>query len=65
MPSFDVFTDGLRKFLEKEADSGHGVDAGYGMGRTDYWVTIDGIEYFIEVKKSNAQLKKEGMPPHA
>ncbi len=47
------FAELLRTFLEEEKDEGTHVDRGGGMGQVDYWVKVNGVEYFITVKKSN------------
>jgi hypothetical protein len=51
----------IRGFLENVKDQGTSMDSGTDGTCGDLWVTIQGIEYFITVKKSNAQLAKEGM----
>jgi len=35
------------------------VDSGIGVHGMDLWATIDGREYFIEIKASNHQMIKE------
>lgn len=50
----------IRSFLSSVKDEGTGIDSGGGDGTGDLWVTVQGIEYFITVRKSNNQLKKEG-----
>lgn len=56
----------IRGFLENVKDQGSSMDSGSDGTCGDLWVTIQGIEYLITVKKSNAQLAKEGKlpPPH-
>jgi len=57
----------MRRFLESVKDQGTHIDSGGGDGTGDLWVTVQGVEYFITVRKSNNQLSKEGkeMPPMA
>jgi hypothetical protein len=54
----------IRTFLDSVKDQGTEIDSGTDGVCGDLWVTIQGIEYIISVKKSNAQLAKEGkLPP--
>lgn len=39
--------------------SGDNVDSGIGNDGADFWVTINGIEYFITATRSKKQRKKE------
>lgn len=57
----------IRGFLETVKDEGTSIDSGTDGTSGDLWVTIQGIEYFITMRKSNAQLAKEGklLPPAA
>lgn len=52
----------IRGFLASIKDQGTAIDSGGGDGTGDLWVTIDGVEYFISVRKSNKQLHREGRP---
>ncbi len=48
----------LRDMLEAKKDDGTHIDTGGGDGTGDLWVTVGGIEYFVSVRLSNAQLAK-------
>ena len=50
----------IRDFLEGVKDQGTSMDSGTDGTCGDLWVTIQGVEYLITVKKSNAQLVREG-----
>ena len=52
----------IMKFLETIKDADTEIDTGSGMEESDLWVKIGGIEWYITIKKSNAQKKKEGIP---
>jgi hypothetical protein len=39
--------------------SGSTVDRGIGVASADFWVTIDGVEYFVTVRRSNNQIAKD------
>ena len=45
-------------------DEGTAIDSGSGDGCADLWVTVQGVEYFISIRKSNNQLAREGKPDH-
>lgn len=49
----------VRDALQTIADSGTDVDSGSGLGSVDFWFTMNGREYYIEVKPSNAQRAKD------
>jgi len=49
----------IMTFLEGVKDQGTEIDTGSGMDESDLWVKIGGIEWFITIKKSNAQKAKE------
>lgn len=50
----------LRDFLESAvADADTSVDTGAGLGSFDIWATVDGQEFYINVKKSGNQIAKE------
>lgn len=51
--------DELIELLSTVRDEGTSCDTGGGMGQADLWVKVQGVEYFITVKKSNSQIKKE------
>lgn len=51
--------DKVRAALETVKDEGTEIDSGSGMGSVDFWVTIDGREYFVEIKPSKKQLARD------
>lgn len=53
----------IRAFLGSVKDEGTEIDSGSGDGCADLWVTVQGVEYFISVRKSNKQLVREGKLP--
>lgn len=58
----DVYTirDELRSMIQSAmADEGSAVDSESGNGEGDLWFTVDGIEYYLTVRKSNAQIARE------
>lgn len=55
-----VLASEVKRFLMSVADHGTGVDSGGGDGLADLWVTVDGIEYYLTIRKSNGQLTREG-----
>lgn len=44
----------IRALRDDERD-----DRGYGDGYMDVWVKIAGVEYFVTIRRSNNQLKKD------
>lgn len=50
----------IMTFLENIKDQGTHIDSGTDGVCGDLWVKIQGIEYFINIRKSNAQIAKEG-----
>lgn len=52
----------VRTFLRSIADEGTEIDSGGGDGTGDLWVTVQGVEYFVSIRKSNRQLLREGKP---
>lgn len=50
----------IRAFLMSVKDEGTGIDSGGGDGDADLWVKVQGVEYYINIRKSNTQLLKEG-----
>lgn len=52
----------IRNFLKSLKDAGTSVDSGGGDGSADLWVTSDGIEYFISIRRSNRQIARDGKP---
>lgn len=55
----------LRQFLSTIKDVDTSIDSGGSDGAGDLWVTVQGVEYFITIRKSNKQLIQEGklLPP--
>lgn len=51
--------DEISELLNSVRDHGTSSDTGGGMAQADLWVTVQGIEYFITVKKSNNQKHRE------
>lgn len=51
----------LKRVLAALADHGTSMDSGTSARSADLWITIGGIEYFINVRPSNNQLIKEGV----
>lgn len=49
----------VRDALQTIADPGTDVDSGSGLGSVDFWFMMNGREYYIEVKPSNAQRAKD------
>lgn len=50
-------------FLDTIKDVGTGIDSGTDGQSGDLWVTVQGIEYFITIRKSNKQLAEECESP--
>ena len=57
---FSIATE-LRTLLATIKDEGTTIDSGSGDGHADLWVTVDGVEYHIAVRRSNLQLKRQGV----
>jgi hypothetical protein len=55
----------IRGFLASVKDQGTEIDSGMDATSGDLWVTIQGVEFFITIRRSNKQLKKDGklLPP--
>lgn len=51
--------DEISELLNSVRDHGISSDTGGGMGQADLWVTVQGVEYFITIRKSNNQLRRE------
>ena len=49
----------LKALLDAIKDAGTEIDTGTGNGNADLWVMVDGIEFYINVRRSNRQLKLE------
>ena len=52
----------LREMLKSIIDHGTEIDSGGGDGMADLWAKVQGIEYYMTVRRSNAQLMKDGKP---
>lgn len=52
----------IRSFLNSVRDEGTSIDSGGSDGTGDLWVMVQGIEYFVSIRKSNYQLIAEGKP---
>ena len=66
-PGWDMGPMGLateiKNFLKSAKDEGTSVDSGTGDGDADLWVTVQGVEYYINIRRSNNQLVKDGVLP--
>jgi len=51
--------DEIREALKTICDHGTGIDTGGGMEGADLWVHVQGIEYYIQIRKSTAQILKD------
>lgn len=49
----------IRSFLQSVKDHGTEIDSGSGNGNADLWVTVQGVEYYINVRPSNAQTARD------
>ena len=45
----------LRNLLKPVVDENTSIDSGGGDGMADLWATIDGVEYYIAIKRSAKQ----------
>jgi hypothetical protein len=52
----------IRTFLQSIKDQDTQIDSGTDGASGDLWVTIQGVEWFISIRRSNNQLAKEGKP---
>ena len=50
----------IKGFLQSVKDEGTEIDSGTNGITGDLWVTVQGVEYFISIAKSAAQMAKEG-----
>jgi len=50
----------IREFLQTIVDTDTHIDSGTGDGNADLWATIQGVEFYINIRKSNSQLLSEG-----
>ena len=59
-----LLAEEISSFLESIKDEGTGIDSGTDGNSGDLWLTVQGVEYWINIRKSNNQLVKEGkLPP--
>lgn len=49
----------FRNALDSIKDPGTELDSGSGLGSADFWVTMGGREYYVEIKPSNLQKAKD------
>ena len=49
----------LRDLLKPVTDEGTSIDSGAGAGSADLWVTVGGVEYFLTIRRSNNQLRRD------
>jgi hypothetical protein len=54
------FAEEIAGFLRSVKDEGTSIDSGTDGASGDLWVTVQGVEYLIVVRKSHAQSLKEG-----
>tara|TARA_R110000823_G_scaffold308212_1_gene431678 strand:- start:337 stop:576 length:240 start_codon:yes stop_codon:yes gene_type:complete len=47
----------IRDLLKTISDGG--IDTGIGMGKSDYWVTVNGVEYWITASRNAYQTLKD------
>lgn len=47
----------FRSALKAIIDSKTHMDSGGGMGMMNFWPTIDGVEYFVEIRQSAKRQK--------
>ena len=59
-PSAGVLAQEIRRLLGSVSDVGTTVESGVADGQGHLWVTVDGVQFFIQVSKSKAQRAKEG-----
>jgi hypothetical protein len=53
----------LGALLAQMKDKGTSIDSGGSQDSADLWVTVGGVEYYINIRKSNAQLEEEAQTP--
>ena len=59
-----LLAEEIGAFLESVKDEGTNIDSGTDGDSGDLWLTVQGVEYWINIRKSNNQLVKEGkLPP--
>lgn len=47
------FCDMARRFFDGIKDDGSNIDTGGGFESRDIWVTVGGVEYIVNIKRSN------------
>lgn len=47
--------DEIHSLLQSIKDEGSKIDTGFGMDSADLWVTVGGVEFYIQIKRSNFQ----------
>jgi hypothetical protein len=52
------FAHELRNLLKAVVDENTSIDSGGGDGMADLWATVDGIEYYIAIKRSKPLLPR-------
>jgi len=55
-----VLASEIKRLLGSVKDEGTDIDSGGMDDNADLWVTVDGREYYINIRPSNNQLLKEG-----
>lgn len=50
----------ISDFLQSVKDEGSNIDSGTDGESGDLWIVIQGVEWYINIRKSNKQLLKEG-----
>ncbi len=49
----------ISRLLDGVKDEGTAVDTGTGDGSANLWITVDGIEFYLTIRRSNNQLKRD------
>jgi hypothetical protein len=47
--------------IEPLADKGTSIDSGCGLCSSDLWIKIGGIEWYLNIRKSNNQIAQESV----
>lgn len=53
-----ILASEIRGFLDDIKDEGTNIDSGSGDGCADLWVTVDGVEHYISIKRSLKMVEK-------
>ena len=48
----------ISRLLGSLKDEGTAIDSGGGDGRANLWVTVDGVEYYLTICRSNQGLRE-------